>query len=380
MLAEALERQGWSVWWDSLIDTGESFRTAIENELNIAKCVIVLWSSHSIESVWVIDEASMAAEREILVPLLIEDVKIPFGYGFRQIQTGWLTDWQADLPHREFEKLKKRVADLINRDRTVAASEQKATESTPITHGLKRPSLLRRLTRTTRGVPWLVVSVLSLAVVVVIAYVVYTRYVVTRSNPGAVSNKNASNASEVINANENKAVSASKVSKGIMAATAFTHAQTPEHHQRCDVCHQGLDNRPSIRFPTHSSCLQCHLIDFTTSSSQLCGLCHTMPVAAEGALISFPNKLREFGLREFSHRLHRDLDKMPAGSSVPRCNSCHTQIAKNKLSVPDHPACYQCHTAQAGNNIGSCGNCHLYGEPLPPAFLVGNLNNPSPKN
>ena len=46
-LVEALETDGYSVWWDEQIGGGSVWRHEIETELNAAKCVIVAWSKRS---------------------------------------------------------------------------------------------------------------------------------------------------------------------------------------------------------------------------------------------------------------------------------------------------------------------------------------------
>jgi hypothetical protein len=106
-LAGALEQFGWSVWWDRQIPPGKTFDQVIEEELNAARCVIVLWSKDSVASRWVKTEASAAAEREILVPALIGDVKIPFE--FQRIQAAHLVDWRQGTPHQDFDLLVKAV-------------------------------------------------------------------------------------------------------------------------------------------------------------------------------------------------------------------------------------------------------------------------------
>src|SRR5262245_61063827 len=78
--AEALESLGWSVWWDREILLGKSFDQVIEEELNAARCVIVLWSKDSIRSRWVKSEASAAIEREKLVPVFIDRVASPLEF------------------------------------------------------------------------------------------------------------------------------------------------------------------------------------------------------------------------------------------------------------------------------------------------------------
>jgi TIR domain len=84
-IAEALEQQGWSVWWDRKILPGATFDKTIEKALAEAKCVIVLWSKTSVLSDWVKDEASEGVQHGNLIPLLIDNVEIPLG--FRRIQT-----------------------------------------------------------------------------------------------------------------------------------------------------------------------------------------------------------------------------------------------------------------------------------------------------
>ena len=95
MLARALEAEGLSVWWDRTIPAGRNFDQVIEEALNAAKVVIVLWSRGSVKSRWVLNEAEEAAARSILVPVFIEErVRIPLA--FRRIQAanlvglGWI--------------------------------------------------------------------------------------------------------------------------------------------------------------------------------------------------------------------------------------------------------------------------------------------------
>lgn len=99
--ADALESLGWSVWWDREIPLGKVFDQVIEQELNAARCVIVLWSKESVRSRWVKTEASAAVDRECLIPVLIEATEIPLE--FKRIQTAMLLSWQGDAEHPAFE-------------------------------------------------------------------------------------------------------------------------------------------------------------------------------------------------------------------------------------------------------------------------------------
>jgi adenylate cyclase len=90
-LVERLEREGWSVWWDRALTAGRRFDEKIEQELNAARCVLVAWSNHSISSRWCRTEANEGLERNVLVPLCIDDVRPPLA--FRSSHTPSLTGW-----------------------------------------------------------------------------------------------------------------------------------------------------------------------------------------------------------------------------------------------------------------------------------------------
>jgi TIR domain/Protein of unknown function (DUF1566) len=113
VLAKALEEVGWSVWWDPKIPPGKTFDEVIEQALEEAKCVIVLWSRKSVQSNWVIEEATEGKERGILIPVFVEDnAKIPLG--FRRLHASRLTDWRGEqMGHLEFDELKRAVVDLL---------------------------------------------------------------------------------------------------------------------------------------------------------------------------------------------------------------------------------------------------------------------------
>lgn len=110
-LAEALQRHGWSVWWDRDIPAGKTFDQVIEDELEAARCVLVVWSRESVESHWVRAEATEGQERRALIPVRIDDVEPPLA--FRQIQTANLVGWTGERSRPEFEKLVRDVGALL---------------------------------------------------------------------------------------------------------------------------------------------------------------------------------------------------------------------------------------------------------------------------
>jgi formylglycine-generating enzyme required for sulfatase activity len=79
------------VWWDPEIAPGERYSKVIREALDGAACVVVAWSHLSVDSPWVQDEAGIARDRGVLVPVSIDGVEPPLG--FRQLQTVELADW-----------------------------------------------------------------------------------------------------------------------------------------------------------------------------------------------------------------------------------------------------------------------------------------------
>jgi TPR repeat protein len=111
-LRDVLVAQGWDVWRDKEgILTGTSWEKAIEDALNAAKCVIVVWSRAALTSHFVRDEASVARNANKLVPVQIENLDIPLG--FRGIQTANLVGWQGDTQDPEFRKLIRALTERV---------------------------------------------------------------------------------------------------------------------------------------------------------------------------------------------------------------------------------------------------------------------------
>ena len=107
-LAAALEEAGYTVWWDALIEGGSRFARSIDDALDAADAVIVLWSKNSIESDWVRDEASHARDRHRLVPVSLDSCRPPMG--FRQYQMIDMARWHGRTDSPQFEAIRRAIA------------------------------------------------------------------------------------------------------------------------------------------------------------------------------------------------------------------------------------------------------------------------------
>jgi TIR domain len=107
VLAAALESRGWTVWWDRRIPAGKDFNAHLQEQLDAARCIVVLWSKASTASQFVRDEAGEGLDGR-LVPVLIEAVKQPLG--FRQLQAADLVDWDGVQAHDGFERFAHAIA------------------------------------------------------------------------------------------------------------------------------------------------------------------------------------------------------------------------------------------------------------------------------
>lgn len=119
-LVKVLQTRGWSVWWDRFVAVGTSYEDRIEAELDAARCVVAIWSRHSVGSRWVRTESEDAAQRGVLIPVLIEEVKVPLS--IRSLEAARLIDWPNHSRGAEMQKLILSVDQTLSRDGDVRES------------------------------------------------------------------------------------------------------------------------------------------------------------------------------------------------------------------------------------------------------------------
>jgi adenylate cyclase len=112
-IVTAIEAKGWSVWWDPEISPGQQFDDQIEAEMNVAKCVLVVWTPTSVASRWVRGEAREAADRGILVPVRFEEARLPMDV--RALHTTDLDNWGDNPGSPAFQEVLRALGSMIAR-------------------------------------------------------------------------------------------------------------------------------------------------------------------------------------------------------------------------------------------------------------------------
>ena len=195
-IAHALEELGLTVWYDNQLEAGQSFAAVINAELSKARCVVVCWTPDAFapedgsEVSWVEAEASIARDRKVIVPIMLE--RVPLKAPWNMFHTERLMDWPAGAhDHPAWQALLDAIGRNIGRpglaEYALALGEPKAlaawaakypddplatTAAAPgsITPLTQARTLLRRATRISRSAQWLIGATLfnTLAAILVL--------------------------------------------------------------------------------------------------------------------------------------------------------------------------------------------------------------------
>jgi TIR domain len=111
-LARVLENDGWSVWWDRKISPGPDVEIDCAVALSKASAVVVLWSVFSVSCNRVKNEAREAKESNRLIPVLLEDARIPLS--FRSLSTIDLRQWPDKQSPLEIAMFKSAVSRVLH--------------------------------------------------------------------------------------------------------------------------------------------------------------------------------------------------------------------------------------------------------------------------
>lgn len=131
--AQRFVDEGFTVWWDAALHSGETFDEVIESALKAAKAVVVLWSPRSVGSRWVRAEATLADRRNKLAPVTIEPCDRPII--FELTHTADLTRWKGDASDPAWRSFVKDLHRLVDK-----STEEPAPARAPVARERTKPS------------------------------------------------------------------------------------------------------------------------------------------------------------------------------------------------------------------------------------------------
>jgi hypothetical protein len=127
--ATCFAEEGFSVWWDNALHSGETFDEVIEKQLKESKAVVVLWSPRSVASRWVRAEATLADRRNKLCPAIIEACDRPIA--FELTHTADLSHWGGDGSDPRWKTFILDLHRLVQRGREAQAQAEAPQDHSP---------------------------------------------------------------------------------------------------------------------------------------------------------------------------------------------------------------------------------------------------------
>jgi len=112
-MSQALIDLGLTVWFDYSIEVGEDWAKRIQIELDAAKAIIVCWTPDACQSDWVKHEASVGAQRGVILPLILKACTPPALYA--SFQSADLTDWDGSASDKRFLGILSRLEALTKK-------------------------------------------------------------------------------------------------------------------------------------------------------------------------------------------------------------------------------------------------------------------------
>jgi hypothetical protein len=113
-LAERLRNAGFSLWFDEELPAHRSFSEVIEEQLEAARSVFVIWSKESVASQWVRSEANRGRETGRLVQVRIDDARLPMP--FDQVHCADLSDWNGNERSAAWQSVLAGLSAVVGED------------------------------------------------------------------------------------------------------------------------------------------------------------------------------------------------------------------------------------------------------------------------
>ena len=125
-VAEVLRTLGYDVWRDDELPAHRPYSEVIEERLQAAGAVVVIWSAEAVKAQWVRAEADAAREKGTLIQVSVDGTVPPMP--FNQIQCADLRDWDGQPDSSGWRKVAGSVAALVGPSRDQPAPARRSAE------------------------------------------------------------------------------------------------------------------------------------------------------------------------------------------------------------------------------------------------------------
>lgn len=145
-VADALDKSGFSLWWDRKLRSGGDYGMLIEREIEAAACVVVAWSATARQSLWVRAEANEALDSGKLVQISLDQTRLPLP--FTMLHSLDFSAWRGgreDMPWHDLELRLSRLKDgeaIDDRGDTDGVPRQDPRPQGPALQGYGRVALV----------------------------------------------------------------------------------------------------------------------------------------------------------------------------------------------------------------------------------------------
>ena len=113
-IAAHLKSCGLSLWFDEKLPAHRAYCEVIEEELEAASAVAVLWSTEAVASQWVRSEANRGREKGRLVQIRLDEARLPMP--FDQLQCADLRHWDGDTDAPAWRSVMAGISELADRE------------------------------------------------------------------------------------------------------------------------------------------------------------------------------------------------------------------------------------------------------------------------
>jgi hypothetical protein len=113
-IGDALEGGGYSLWWDKALNASDDYAMVIEAQLDAARCVVVAWSAHARQSLWVRAEANEALDSGKLVQINLDGTRLPLPFGVLHFLD--FARWRGERQGTPWSDFDARVGGMLRGD------------------------------------------------------------------------------------------------------------------------------------------------------------------------------------------------------------------------------------------------------------------------